>query len=273
MKKEKTIALFCGKKVRRTWQDDKWWFVVEDVVNVLIDSKNPKQYVKKMRQRDVELNKGWVQIVPTLEIQTQGGMQKMNCANTEGILRIIQSIPSKKAEPFKKWLAKVGRERIEEIENPELAMERMRLTYSKKGYSKDWIDKRMRGIAVRLDLTDEWRSRGLKRPIEYAILTNEIMDEAFNMTVKEYKNFKGLDKENLRDHMTDLETILTMLGEATSTKLSQDRDSQGFPELKKDAQDGGKVAGNTRKNIEKLSDKKIISKENYLNLHQKNKLT
>ncbi|MBU0569085.1 phage antirepressor protein, partial [bacterium] len=184
--------------------------------------------------------------------------------NTETMFRIIQSIPSKKAEPFKRWLARVGKERIDEIENPELAMQRTKAIYEKKGYPKDWIEKRMRGIAVRQKLTDEWDNRGLETELEYAILTNEIMQGTFDMKVEEHKNYKGLERENLRDHMTDLELILTMLDEATTTKITEDRDSQGFPKLQKDAKDGGAVAGRTRKDIERQTGKKVVSKKNYL---------
>lgn len=213
------VALFEKKQVRRVWHEDQWWFVVEDVVVVLTDTVNAKDYINKMRRRDQNLSKGYGQFVHTLPIETSGGKQKMNCANTEGILRIIQSIPSSKAEPFKRWLAKIGKERIDEINDPELAMDRMRLLYEKKGYPKDWVNKRVRGIAVRQDLTKEWQDRGASQSIEFAILTNEIMQGAFDMKVDEYKNLKGLDKENLRDHMNDIELILTMLAEATTTKI------------------------------------------------------
>ncbi|MBI5152460.1 Bro-N domain-containing protein, partial [Candidatus Peregrinibacteria bacterium] len=204
-----TIALFEGKRIRKTWYKEKWWFVIIDVVAVLTDSIQPDGYIKDMRRRDPQLSEGWGQIATLLSIQTEGGPQKMNCANTEGILRIIQSIPSPKAEPFKLWLARIGKERIDEIENPELAVNRAKQIYEKKGYSKNWIDKRLRGIAVRHSLTDEWRDRGVRRKNEYAILTNEIMQGAFDMKVNKYKKFKGLDRQNLRDHMTDLEIILT----------------------------------------------------------------
>ena len=206
-----------------------------------------------------------------LPVKTSGGVQKMYCWNTKGIFRLIQSIPSPKAEPFKRWLAKVGYERVQEIENPELAQERMKKIYEQKGYPKDWIDKRLRGIAVRQTLTDEWKKRGAKENIEYAILTNEIMQGTFGMNVAEYKDFKNLKQENLRDHMTDLELILTMLGEATTTKLTTDRNSKGFKKLRKDAKDGGKVAGRTRKDIERISKKKVISRKNYLNISNEDK--
>lgn len=264
MKKESQVTIFEKKQVRRVWHEDQWWFVVEDVVLALIDSVNVKDYINKMRRRDEELSKGYGQIVHTLEVPTKGGKQKMNCANTEGVFRIIQSIPSPKAEPFKRWLARVGKERIDEINNPELAMDRMRQLYDKKGYPKDWIDKRVRGIAVRQDLTKEWQDRGALKSVEFAILTNEIMQGTFDLKVEEYKSLKGLSKENLRDHMDDIELILTMLAEATTTKITKDRNSKGFPKLKKDARDGGAVGGRTRRDIELTSGKKVISKENYL---------
>ena len=185
--KTSKLAVFEGKHIRKTIHEGEWWFVVEDVVLALIDSKDPKQYIQRMKRRDPELGKGWVQIVHTLAIETPGGLQRMLCANTEGLFRIIQSIPSPKAEPFKRWLAKVGHERIQEIENTELAQERMKQLYEQKGYPKEWIDKRLRGIAVRQDLTDEWQNRGAKNSLEYAILTNEIMQGAFDLKVEEYK--------------------------------------------------------------------------------------
>jgi hypothetical protein len=185
------------------------------------------------------------------------------------MFRIIQSIPSPKVEPLKRWLARVGKERIDEIENPELSMERMQLLYEKKGYPKEWIDKRMRGIAVRQDLTGEWQNRGARTSLEYAILTNEIMQGAFALKVDEYKQVKGLERENLRDHMTDIELILTMLAEATTTKLHRDRDSQGFEPLQKDAREGGNVAGRTRRDIEKRSGNAVVTSENYKELADK----
>ncbi|MDP2585400.1 MAG: Bro-N domain-containing protein [Candidatus Levybacteria bacterium] len=264
MKKESQAVIFEKKQVRRVWHENQWWFVVEDVVLALIESRDPKQYIQKMKQRDPQLLEGWVQIVHTLDVLTGGGTQKMICSNTEGVFRIIQSIPSSKAEPFKRWLARVGKERIDEINNPELAMDRMRKIYDKKGYPKDWIDKRVRGIAVRQDLTREWQDRGVLKSIEFAILTNEIMQGTFDMKVDEYKSFKRLSKENLRDHMDDIELILTMLAEATTTRITRDRNSRGFPRLKKDAKDGGAVGGRTRRDIELTSGRKVISRENYL---------
>ena len=268
MKKEtntaKHIALFEEKEVRRTWHNEQWYFAIIDVVQVLTDSKQPEGYIKDMRRRDEELSKGWGQIATPLSIETKGGAQKINCANLSGIFRIIQSIPSPKAEPFKQWLARVGKERIEEIQNPELAVNRAKAIYDQKGYPADWVAKRMRGIAVRNTLTDEWKQRDVKG-IEYAILTNEIYKTAFGMNAEEYKQYKSLHPENnLRDHMDDIELILTMLGEATTTKLTQDRDSKELPTLQKDARDGGGVAGRARLDIEKQTGKNVSQKENFL---------
>lgn len=260
------IAFFEGKTIRKILHNNEWWFSVIDIIAVLTDSDRPRKYWSDLKKKLTD--EGYFEVsekIGHLKMEAPDGkMRQTDCANTETMLRIIQSIPSKKAEPLKRWLAQVGKERIDEIENPELAQERMKAIYEKKGYSKNWIDKRLRGIAVRQDLTDEWQERGAKKNLEYAILTNEIMQGAFGMKVDEYKKFKSLKRENLRDHMTDLELILTMLGEATTTKLTKDRDSQGFSELQKDAQDGGKVTGRTRKDIENQSDKKVISDENYL---------
>jgi prophage antirepressor-like protein len=263
---ESRLVAFQEKSIRRTWHNEEWWFAVADVVVVLTDSVNPGDYIKKMRLRDSELSQGWGHIVTPLRIETEGGIQRLNCANTEGLFRIIQSIPSPKAEPFKRWLAQVGYERVKEIENPELAMGRMQDLYEKKGYPKEWIDKRLRGIAVRQDLTDEWKDRGAASSKEFAILTNEIMHGAFDLKVDEYKQMKSLARENLRDHMTDIELILTMLAEATTTKLHRDRDSQGMEPLTKDAKDGGAVAGRTRKDIEQQTRKPVISTENFKQL-------
>ena len=268
MKKTTKIALFKGKKIRKTLRNNEWWFVIVDVVFALTDSAQPEGYVKDMRRRDSELAKGWGQIATPLSIQTEGGLQMLNCANTEGIFRLIQSIPSPKAEPFKRWLAKVGYERVQEIEDPELATKRTRMLYRLKGYPDDWIEKRMRGIEIRETLTDEWKNRGAKEGLEYAILTNEILHGTFGMSAEEYKKFKNLKRENLRDHMDDMEIILTMLGEATTTRISKDRDSKGFDKLKKDAKEGGEVAGRTRKDIEQKTGKKVVSGKNFLRINQ-----
>ena len=262
------IKLFQDKKIRSIWNDEEeqWYFVVEDVVAALTDSADPKQYVKRMKQRDSELAKGWVQIVPTLVVQTSGGKQRMNCANVKGLFRIIQSIPSPKAEPFKQWLAHVGYERLLEIENPELAQERMKELYEKKGYPKDWIDKRLRGMAIRQNLTDEWKRRGITLEQDYAILTAEISKATFGMTPSEYKEFKGLTKknQNLRDHMDDLELIFTMLGERVTTEISQKEDPETFEESRQIAKRGGNVAGVARKETEKELGRSVSNPNNYL---------
>ena len=258
------IAIFKGKEIRKTIYKNEWWFVIVDVIEALTDSANPKQYLKNMLNRDEELIKGWVQIEHPLLIDTKGGKQMIKCANTEGIFRIIQSIPSPKAEPFKRWLARVGYERVQEIEDPELATKRTRMLYKAKGYSDAWIEKRMRGIEVRETLTDEWKKRGIKENIKYSILTAEISKAAFDMTPSEYKKFKGLKRENLRDHVDDLELIFSMLGEASTTEIAKSKNAQGFPENKDAAQKGGKIAGGARKKLEKESGRSVISKKNYI---------
>jgi hypothetical protein len=274
MKAENKIAVFENKEIRKTFHDGEWWFVINDVVAVLTDSKDVRQYIKRLRARDNELNeafKGGVQFVPPLgmEFETQGGNQMLQCWHTEGIFRLIQSIPSPKAEPFKRWLAKVGYERIQEIEDPELAAKRMREIYRAKGYSDEWIEKRMRGIAVRDELTGEWDKRGVKEEREFSILTAEISKATFGMTPAEYKEYKGLEKENLRDHMTDLELIFTMLGEASTTELARVKDAQGFIENKTAAKLGGEVAGSARKDLEYKTGKKITTDENYIEMPEK----
>ena len=261
--------LFESKSIRSVWveAEQKWYFVVADVVLALTDSANPTDYIKKLRYRDADLSKGWGQIVTPLVVPTPGGPQKLNCANTENLLRIIQSIPSPKAEPFKRWLAKVGAERLEEIENPELAAKRMREIYHAKGYSDAWIEKRVRGIAVRDELTDEWKKRGVGENREYAILTAEISKATFGMTPTEYKAVKALEQpDNLRDHMTDLELIFTMLGEASTTEIARTQDAQGFPENKKAAKQGGTIAGNARRELEQRTGEKVVSRENFKEL-------
>ena len=260
-------AIFQEKTIRRAWHNEEWWFAVVDVVAALTDSADAKQYIKKMRRRDPVLDANWgTTCTPLPLLASDGKMRASNCANIEGVFRIIQAIPSPQAEPFKRWLAQVGYERVKEIENPELAIGRMQELYEKKGYPKEWIDKRLRVIAVRQDLTDEWKARGVASSVEFAILTSEIMQGTFDLKVDDYKQVKSLARENLRDHMTDIELILTMLGEATTTKLHRDRDSQGIAPLKKDAKDGGAVAGRTRKDIEKQSGKPVISTENFKQL-------
>lgn len=267
MENEK-LALFEGKQVRKLFYKNDWWFSVIDVISILSDSNIPKRYWSDLK---IKLSKeGFSQVYENIVqlklIAFDGRKRLSDCADTKTLLRIIQTIPSPKAEPFKQWLALVGHERIQEIENPELAMDRMKAIYEKKGYPPDWIDKRARGIAVRHTLTDEWKNRGVKRNIDFAILTNEIMKSGFGLTVAEYKNLKGLKRENLRDHMDDIELILTMLGEASTTKFTKERDSKLLPSLKDDARDGGHVTKVAREEIESKSKKSIVSSRNYLNI-------
>ena len=269
------IALFEQKEVRKVWDGKQWYFVLEDIIVILVESNDPKQYIKKMRQRDSELNQGWVQLVPTLWIETIWWRQKMNCVNTEWAFRIIQSIPSPKAEPFKRWLAKVWYERIEEIENPELAQERMKQLYEQKGYPQDRIDKRLRGIAIRQNLTAEWKQRGITKKRDYAILTAEISKATFGITPSEYKKLKKIpekSKINLRDHMTDLELIFTMLGEKVTTEISSKEQPKDIKQSKKVAHRGGKVAGNARKETEKELGRSVISDKNFLENNQQKSL-
>lgn len=266
------IAIFRNKEIRKTVHSKEWWFVIEDVVQALTDSAQPAGYIKDMRRRDPELSKGWGQIATPLPMQTTGGVQRVNCANTEGVFRIIQSIPSPKAEPFKRWLARVGYERIKEIEDPELATKRTRALYKAKGYSDDWIEKRMRGIAIREELTDEWQKRDIARPKEYEILTAEISKATFDLTPSAYKRYKRLKRQNLRDHMTDLELIFSMLGEASTKEIAVNKDARGFVLNKQAAFEGGTVAGNARKELERKSGKKVITRQNYLRQPQGRKL-
>ena len=260
------IIVFGAKRIRRAWVDGEWYFSVVDIVGALTDSPNPRNYWNTMKAREkgvseVQLSTICVQLKLT---SADGKSYKTDAVNTENAFRIIQSIPSPKAEPFKRWLAKVGYERVQEIENPELAQQRMRELYKQKGYPADWIEKRIRSIAIRDELTDEWKDRGIKQPKDYAILTAEISKATFGMTPVEYKNLKGLQRENLRDHMTDLELIFTMLGEAATTEIARNRDALGFDENKVAAKDGGDVAGNARKQLETKSGKKVATQQNYL---------
>lgn len=260
------IAIFKGKKIRKVIHNDEWWFSVIDIVEALTESSIPKRYWSDLKAKMIEEGffEVYEKIVRLKMMAEDGKMRETDCADTETIFRIIQSVPSPKAEPFKRWLAKVGYGRIQEIENPELATKRTVAIYKAKGYPEDWIDKRMRGIAVRQTLTDEWQSRGAREKIDYAILTNDIMQGAFGLTVEDYKKVKRLKRQNLRDHMGDIELILTMLGEVTTTKLTKDRDSRGVPKLRRDAKDGGAVAGRTRRDIEKRSGKSVVSSSNFL---------
>ena len=263
------IKLFQDKKIRSVWNDEEeqWYFSVYDVVEALTDSSDPKQYIKRMRSRDESLNINWGTICTPLEmIAHDGKRRKVQTANVKGLFRIIQSIPSPKAEPFKQWLAQVGYERLLEIENPELAQERMKELYERKGYPKDWIDKRLRGMAIRQNLTDEWKRRGITLEQDYAILTAEISKATFGMTPSEYKEFKGLTKknQNLRDHMDDLELIFTMLGERVTTEISQKEDPETFEESRQIAKRGGNVAGVARKETEKELGRSVSTPNNYL---------
>lgn len=262
------IKLFQNKKIRSSWNDEEeqWYFSVVDVVEALTDSPNPRQYWRKMKDRDLkeyETYPFWVQ----LKLTAPDGKKRItDCANVKGLFRIIQSIPSPKAEPFKQWLATVGYERMLEIENPELAQERMKELYEKKGYPKDWIDKRLRGIAIRQNLTDEWKKRGITEEQDFAILTAEISKATFGMTPSEYKEFKGLTKknQNLRDHMDDLELIFTMLGERVTTEISQKEEPETFEQSRKIANRGGKVAGVAREETEKELGRSVSTPDNYL---------
>lgn len=268
------IALFQKKEIRKQLHNGEWWFVINDIVSALTDSKNPTQYLKNMRNRDEELAKlfdqpmvkGGVKIEPPLALgfDTAGGKQKLLCWNTEGVFRLVQSIPSSKAEPFKRWLAKVGYERIQEIENPELAQKRMKAIYRAKGYDDVWIERRVRGIAIRQELTDEWVKRGINGTRDYAILTSEISKATFGITPSEYKKIKGLKKHNLRDHMNDLELLFTQLGEASTTEIARTDDAQGMPANKNAAKRGGAVAGTAREQLERETGKSVVSNYNYL---------
>jgi hypothetical protein len=262
------LSVFDEKQIRKAFHEGEWWFSIIDVVEVLVGGDRPRKYWSDLKKKLTA--EGYIEVsekIGQLKMAAPDGKLRLtDCANTETLFRIIQSIPSPKVEPLKRWLAKVGKERLDEIENPELAMGRMQDLYEKKGYPKEWIDKRLRGIAVRQDLTDEWKDRGAASSKEFAILTNEIMHGAFDLKVDEYKQVKSLVRENLRDHMTDIELILTMLAEATTTELHWDRDSQGMEPLTKDAKDGGAVAGRTRKDIEQQTSKPVISTQNFKQL-------
>jgi len=263
---ETKIVLFKNKAIRKTLYNNEWWFSVVDVILALTDSLNPRDYWFKMKIRvkdedGIELST----ICRQLKLKAlDGKMRSTDCANTEGIFRIIQSIPSRKAEPFKRWLAKVGYERVQEIDNPELASKRIRMLYKLKGYSEDWIEKRMRGIAIREELTEEWQKRGAKENKDYEILTAEISKATFGVTPAQYKKLKKLKRENLRDHMDDFELIFSMLGERSTTEIHRTEDSKGVSKLKSDANAGGKIAGDARKNLEKRLGRSVVTKNNFL---------
>jgi len=266
------IKLFGSKQVRSVWNESaqKWYFSVQDVIEVLTDSTDVKQYIKRLLSRDEQLKSNWGTICTLVKMQAADGKKrKVQAATAQGLLRIIQSIPSPKAEPFKLWLAQVGSDRLDEIENPELATQRTRELYKLKGYPEDWIEKRMRSIAIREELTDEWKTRGVKEQKEYAILTAEISKATFGVTPAQYKKVKGLKSQNLRDHMNDLELIFSMLGEASTTAIVKTRNPKGFVENKIVAKQGGSVAGKARIDLEKKTGKKITSAENYLPAQKK----
>ena len=270
MDENNSIQLFEDRKIRTAWDEEQeeWYFSVQDVVAVLAESSDPKQYIKKMRTRDPELSPNWRTICTPVQMPAADGkMRKIQAANTEGLLRIIQSIPSPKAEPFKRWLAQVGRERIEETIDPEQAIDRALETYQKKGYDTDWIHQRLLSIRVRNELTAEWQERGVQQGKEYAILTDEITKAWSGMTTRQYKKLKGLKKENLRDNMSTMEIVLNMLAEATTTELSKAHQPEGFSESQKIARRGGSYAGQVRQDIEKDTGRPVITSQNAAQLN------
>jgi hypothetical protein len=270
---ETKIALFQKKEIRKTLFQKEWWFSIVDVVGVLTDSADAGAYWRKLKQRLIEDGSEVVTFCHELKlIAPDKKMRETDCANTEGIFRIIQSIPSPKAEPFKRWLAKVGYERVQEIENPELGTKRTRLLYKLKGYPDSWIEKRMRGIEIRETLTDEWQKHGIKKQKEFEILTAEIAGATFGIKPAQHKKIKGLKQQNLRDHMTDLELIFSMLGEAATTEITKTEHPIGFPENKRVSKRGGGVAGLARKKMEEETGKKIVSPKNFIGPNEKKKL-
>ncbi len=277
MDSKEALVVFEGTKIRRTWHGNQWYFSVVDVVGVLTDSSIPRRYWSDLKTRlDEEGFELYDKIVQLKLLSIDGKKYETDCANTESMFRIIQSIPSKKAEPFKRWLAKVGYERIQEIENPELAQDRAKEYYELKGYPEDWMEKRLRGIAIRQELTDEWKERRVDEKRDYAILTNEISKATFGKSIKEHRKIKSLDpmnkNQNLRDHMTDLELIFTMLGEKSTTEITSSRESKGFDECFDSSKEGGKIAGNARKELEKKTGRKVVSSENFLSITGKKEI-
>jgi prophage antirepressor-like protein len=270
MDENNSIQLFEDRKIRTVWDEEReeWYFSVQDVVAVLSESADPKQYIKKMRARDPQLSANWGTIcTPIQMIAADGKQRKVQAANTEGILRIIQAIPSPKAEPFRQWLAQVGRERIEETIDPEQAIDRALETYQKKGYDADWIHQRILSIRVRNELTAEWQARGVEQGREYAILTDEITKAWSGMTTRQYKNLKGIKTENLRDNMSTLEIVLNMLAETTTTELSKAHQPEGFEESRSIARRGGKVAGDARRAIEADTGRPAVTSQNAAHLN------
>jgi len=272
MDEKNKLVVFQDQKIRRTWFNDEWWFSVVDIVGALTESDRARKYWSDLKVKLIGEGFEVSEKIGHLKLPAEDGkLRETDCANTKNMFRIVQSIPSPKAEPLKLWLANVGYERVQEIENPELAQSRMKELYRAKGYSEEWIEKRVRGIAVRQELTDEWSKREVKEGEEYAILTNEISKAAFGKTVEEYKEFKGLKKENLRDHMDDLELIFTMLGEASTTRIARNKDAQGFVQNKEAAKEGGMVAGIARRELEQKSNEKVSTSENYITTPEKRK--
>ena len=261
MTKKQEIKIFEDKKVRTVWdsETEQWYFCVVDVVEVLTDSKNPTDYIKKMKKRDPSLAEGWGQIVTTLSVQTAGGKQRVNCATQQGLFRIIQSIPSHKAEPFKIWMAQVASQRLDQMQDPELSIEQAIADYKRLGYSDKWINSRVKGIEVRKELTDEWDRAGVKQGQQYALLTDIITREWSGMTTRQYKQHKGLKKENLRDNMTNVELALNMLAEASTTEISKQKNPKGYTQSAKIAKEGGSVAKAARKQLESKTGKSAIS--------------
>ncbi len=258
------IKLFEEKQVRTIWDDqqEKWYFSVIDVVAVLTDSTNPTDYLKKMRKRDPQLAEGWGQIVTPLSIPTAGGKQKVNFADTESIFRIIQSIPSPKAEPFKLWMARVAADRLDQMQDPELSINQALMDYKRLGYSDNWINQRLKSIEIRKELTDEWKRHGLQEGVQFATLTDVIYHAWADMTAREYKRFKGLKKENLRDNMTNKELVLNMLAELSTKEISESRNPETFGEHIQVARQGGEIARNARMELEEKTGKAVISQIN-----------
>ena len=262
---ENQLAVFEQQPIRRVEHDGEIWFSIYDIIQILTNTTNPKRYWNDLKKRDPELDKkGGTQISSPLKMQTAGGKQSVICANTEGVLRIIMSVPSPKAEPFKVWLAQVGKQQIDEMDNPELRIERIRTIYKSKGYADEWIETRLKTIDIRKQLTDEWQQRGVKEGQEYAILTAEIAKATFGLTPSEHKDLKQLERQNLRDHMTNLELIFTMLGEETTRRITVNDDAQGFPENHNSAVRGGYATGEARRRYEETSGEKVVSTENFL---------
>ncbi len=272
MEQKDVLVVFQDKSIRRVWHNDEWYFSIVDVIGALVDSTIPRRYWSDLK---IELKAEGFELygkIVQLKLPSSDGKQyETDCASTKNMFRIIQSIPSPKAEPFKRWLAQVGYERVQEIQNPELAQQRMKELYKAKGYSDDWIEKRVRGIAVRQELTGEWKNRGVNEGKEFAILTNEISMATFGKTVEEYKQLKSLNKENLRDHMNDLELIFSMLGERATTEIARTKDAQGFSENKDAAYKGGTIAGDARKKLEIETGTAVVRDENYLTKPEKEK--